>query len=41
MMNWVKANRILINAGKLKLERVKMFEKLQAMMEECKRVNHQ
>lgn len=39
MLNWLKANRKLVNAGKLKPERVKMFEKLQALMEEYKRVN--
>lgn len=39
MLNWVKANRKLINAGNLKEERVMMFEKLQALMEEYKRVN--
>ena len=39
MLNWVKANRKLMNAGKMKTERLKMFEKLQALMEEYKRVN--
>lgn len=39
MLNWVKVNRKLINAGKLKLERVKMFEKLQALCEKYKRKN--
>ena len=39
MLNWVKANRKVMNAGKMKEERVKMFEKLQALMEEYKRVN--
>ena len=39
MLNWVKANRKLVNAGKMKAERVEMFEKLQALMEEYKRVN--
>lgn len=39
MLNWVKASRKLINAGKMKAERVEMFEKLQALMEEYKRVN--
>jgi hypothetical protein len=28
-----------VNAGKMKEERVEMFEKLQALMEENKRVN--
>ena len=39
MLNWLKANRKVLNAGKMKAERVEKFEKLQALMEECKRVN--
>ena len=39
MLNWVKANRKALNAGKKKPERVEEFEKLMALMEECKRVN--
>ena len=39
MLNWVKANRKALNAGKMKVERVALFEKLQALMEENKRVN--
>ena len=39
MLNWVKANRKALNAGKMKPERVEEFEKLMALMEECKRVN--
>jgi hypothetical protein len=39
MLNWVKANRKALNAGKLKEERVGKFRKLLALMEECKRVN--
>lgn len=39
MLNWLKASRKLINAGKMKPERVKMFEELQELMEEYKRVN--
>ena len=39
MLNWVKANRKVMNVGKMKPERVEKFEKLQALMEECKRVN--
>lgn len=39
MLNRVKVNRKLINAGKLKMERVKKFQKLLELMEECKRVN--
>lgn len=38
-INWLKANRKAMNAGKMKLERVEKFEKLLAMMEKCKRVN--
>ena len=39
MLNWVKANRKAMNAGKMKPERIEAFEKLLALMEECKRVN--
>ena len=39
MLNWVKANRKAMNAGKMKQERVEKFENLLALMEECKRVN--
>ena len=39
MLNWLKASRKLINAGKMKPERMKKFEKLQELMEEYKRVN--
>ena len=39
MLNWLKASRKLINAGKMKPERVKKFEELQELMEEYKRVN--
>lgn len=39
MLNWLKACRKMINAGKMKPERVKMFEALQELMEEHKRVN--
>ena len=39
MLNWVKANRKVMNAGKMKPSRVEMFEKLQVMMDECKRKN--
>ena len=39
MLNWVKANRKALNAGKLKEERGGKFRKLLALMEECKRVN--
>ncbi len=39
MVNWVKANRKVLNAGKMKAERVVLFEKLQALIEGCKRKN--
>ena len=39
MLNWLKANRKVLNAGKMKAERVVLFEKLQELMEGCKRVN--
>ena len=39
MLNWLKANRKLLNAGKMKQERIKMFEELRALIEQYKRVN--
>ena len=39
MLNWLKANRKAMNAGKMKPERVEAFMKLLEMMGECKRVN--
>lgn len=39
MLNWLKANRKVLNAGKMKPERVAPFKKLMEMMEECKRKN--
>ena len=39
MLNWVKQQRKLLNAGKLKDERVGRFKVLLALMEENKRVN--
>ena len=39
MLNWVKANRKVMNAGKMKVERVVLFAKLQELMEGCKRKN--
>ena len=39
MFNWLKANRKLMNAGKMKPERIKMFEDLLALIEQYKRVN--
>ena len=39
MLNWLKANRKLMNAGKMKPERFKMFEELLTLIEQYKRVN--
>ena len=38
-LNWLKANRKVLNAGKMKAERVEMFRKLQKMTEQYKRKN--
>ena len=39
MLNWLKANRKAMNAGKMKPERVEAFGRLMEMMEEYKRKN--
>jgi hypothetical protein len=39
MLNWVKANRKALNAGKMKPERVEMFKELLALMERYRRKN--
>ena len=39
MLNWVKQQRKLLNAGRLKVERVESFRELMAQMERYKRVN--
>ena len=39
MLNWVKQQRKLLNAGSLKLERIEKFRGLLAIIEENKRVN--
>ena len=39
MLNWVKANRKALNAGKMKPERVEKFKELLAMMEQYRRKN--
>jgi hypothetical protein len=39
MLNWVKQQRKLHNAGKLNPDRVEAFKKLMALIEENKRVN--
>lgn len=38
-LNWLKANRKLLNVGIMKLERVKLFEKLQELSEKYKYKN--
>lgn len=38
-LNWLKANRKALNAGKMKLERVEKFRKLLEMMERYRRKN--
>ena len=38
-LNWLKANRKALNAGKMKLERVEKFRKLLEMTEQYKRKN--
>ena len=39
MLNWVKQQRKLLNAGRLKAERMERFKELMAQMERNKRVN--
>ena len=39
MLNWVKANRKAMNAGKMKPERVGLFNRLLEVVEQYKRVN--
>ena len=39
MLNWLKANRKAMNAGKMKPERVEPFKKLLALMEQYRRKN--
>ena len=39
ILNWLKANRKVINAGKMKPERIKMFEELLTLIEQYKRLN--
>lgn len=39
MLNWLKANRKAMNAGKMKPERIELFEKLLALCEEYRRKN--
>ena len=39
MLNWLKANRKVLNAGKMKPERVEKFRKLLELTEQYKRKN--
>ena len=39
MMNWLKANRKILNAGKMNPERVEKFKELLALMEQHRRKN--
>ena len=39
MLNWLKANRKVMNKGEMKEERIERFKTLLAMMEEYKRKN--
>ena len=39
MLNWVKANRKLMNAGKLKPERMELFQRLLEIGDHYKHVN--
>ena len=39
MLNWLKANRKVLNAGKMKAERVEKFRKLLEMTEQYRRKN--
>ena len=39
MLNWLKANRKAMNAGKMKIERVEKFKELVALTEQYRRKN--
>ncbi len=39
MLNWVKASRKALNAGKMRPERVEAFGRLMALMEQHRRKN--
>jgi hypothetical protein len=39
MLNWLKANRKVLNAGKMRAERVEKFKELLAMTEQYRRKN--
>lgn len=38
-LNWLKANRKTMNAGKMRVERVEMYKKLMELAERYKRKN--
>ena len=39
MLNWVKANRKVMNSGKMKAERLEIFKDLLELSEKYKRIN--
>jgi len=39
LLNWLKANRKVLNAGRMKSERVEKFRRLMEMMERYRRKN--
>ena len=39
MLNWLKANRKVLNAGRMKADRVEKFKELLKMMEQYRRKN--
>ena len=39
MLNWLKANRKVMNAGRMNAERMEKFKKLLALCEQYRRVN--
>lgn len=39
MLNWVKQQRKVVNAGALKPDRIEQFKELLALIEENKRIN--
>ena len=39
MLNWLKVNRKVLNAGKMKAERVEKFKELLALTEQYRRKN--
>ena len=39
MLNWLKANRKAMNAGKLKAERMELFQRLLVIGEQYKHIN--